>query len=89
VTPVKVLCGECGDKIGTVTDTPEYGRVYRFSAGQGGTANQPPGMWCTKHGWPTDLAGPEFAQKLASARDGRVRTHSARMSWTKPGSLVS
>lgn len=76
MTTVKVLCGTCGRLLGRVTVTP-HGRAYEVTAGHGGTANMPSGMWCPVHGWP-DLDDPKLAARLDAA-DGRIVTHRARM----------
>jgi hypothetical protein len=69
--PSLIVCGQCGRRLGSVTDTPS-GRAYHVTAALGGTASGPGGMWCPEHGWPD----------LAAVKPGR--TLRARMTLSPP-----
>ena len=78
---VKVLCDQCGQKIGEMHEDPLNGDIfYQFPHGHtGGVATSPDMVYCLTHGWAHDLESADVLGKALTARKTRhVATHRAR-----------
>lgn len=76
---VKVLCDQCGKKIGAIIED-DGALLYTFPHGRtGGTSTGPGMIYCLTHGWAHDLDGAEVLAKAWQAKKtSKVATHRAR-----------